>query len=101
MVSNHSVPRLSNSSERLPTGAPGLNSLIGYSVSLSVFGSNLEMKGSPKSEYQTMPCASRITSCGSVVGRGMANTVMIAGVALAVGRGKALSRFSDGDDSLR
>ena len=62
MVSNQSVPRLSNSSERLPTGAPGLNSLTGYSVSLSVFGSNLEMNSSPKSEYQTIPSLSTSTS---------------------------------------
>src|SRR4029450_4181182 len=101
MVSNQSVPFLSNSSDRLPTGAPGLNSLIGYSVSLRVFGSNLEMKSSPKSEYQTMPSASTITSCGSVVGRGKPYSVMMTRVARPLGRGKGLSEYSHWGDSLR
>src|SRR5215470_6249355 len=94
IVSNHSVPCLSNSSERLPTGASDLNFVTGNSVSLSVLGSNLEMKGSPKSEYHTAPWASTMTSCGSVVDRGRSYSVMMARVARPVGRGKVLRGYS-------
>src|SRR5258708_29471299 len=101
IVSNQRVPFLSNSSERLPTGASDLNLVTGNSVSLSVFGSNLEMKGSPKSEYQTFPCASTITSCGSVVDRGRSYSVMMARVARPVGRARALRGYCHFSTSLR
>src|SRR5262249_1764751 len=93
MVSNQSLPPLSNASERFPSGASGLNFLVGYSVSLSVFGSNLEMKSSPKSEYQTLPSLSSTTSCGSVVGRTTSYSVTIAWVERPVGRGRGLSAY--------
>jgi hypothetical protein len=70
-----------------PSGALSLNFLIGYSVSLSVFGSNLEMNISPKSEYQTVPSLSTSTSCGSVVGRPTSYSVMMEWVARPFGRG--------------
>ncbi len=93
MVSNQSLPSLSNSSERLPTGEPGLNCLIGYSVSLSVFGSNLEMKSSPKSEYQTLPSLSSTTSCGWIVGRGSEYSVTMARVERPLGRGSVFNGY--------
>src|SRR4029077_10322942 len=68
MVSNQILPAWSNSMLSSPVGALSLNFLIGYSVSLSVFGSNLPMNISPKSVYQTLPSLSTRMSCGSVVG---------------------------------
>src|SRR5256712_12823907 len=55
--------------ESSPVGALSLNFLIGYSTSLSVFGSNLPMNISPKSVYQTLPSLSTSTSCGSLFRR--------------------------------
>src|SRR5580704_9073122 len=71
---------------RSPVGALSLNFLIGYSVSLSVFGSNLPMNISPKSEYQTLPSLSTRMSCGSVVRRPMSYSVTMAWVERPVGR---------------
>src|SRR5262245_15057827 len=49
------------------------------------------MACSPKLEYQTMPCASTTTSCGSIVARGRAYSVTTTCVAAPEGRGKVLS----------
>ena len=49
------------------------------------------MNGSTKFEYQTTPSASGRTSCGAMVGRGSAYSVMITRVARPRGRGRALS----------
>ena len=91
MVSNQILPTVSNSMLSRPSGALGLNFLIGYSVSLSVFGSNLPMNISPKSEYQTAPSLSTRMSCGSVVGRPTTYSVTTARVERPVGRGSVFS----------
>ena len=44
MVSNQILPVWSNSMLNRPSGALGLNFLMGYSVNLSVFGSNLPIE---------------------------------------------------------
>src|SRR6266852_871359 len=69
-----------------PVGAFSLNFLIGYSTSLSVFGSNLPMNISPKSVYQTLPSLSTSTSCGSLVGRTTSYWVTMARVSRPKGR---------------
>src|SRR5215470_16300649 len=53
MVSNQKVPFWSTPRSSRPTGWFGLKIFTGYSVIFIVFGSNLVMKGSPKSVYQT------------------------------------------------
>ena len=100
MVSNQSVPFLSKSIARLPSGASGLNFFTGYSVSFKVFGSNLEMNGLPKSEYQTTPSRA-ITSCGSITERGMEYSVTIALVERPVGRGRVLRSYAQWSVVLR
>src|SRR6059036_990545 len=76
-----------------PVGAFSLNFLIGYSTSLSVFGSNLPMNISPKSVYQTLPSLSTSTSCGSLVGRTTSYWVTIARVSRPLGRGCVFSSY--------
>ncbi|HEU5276354.1 MAG TPA: hypothetical protein VFU97_22055 [Xanthobacteraceae bacterium] len=49
------------------------------------------MNGSTKFEYQTKPCASGRTSCGAMVARGRAYSVMMTRVARPFGRGRVLS----------
>src|ERR1700736_6976156 len=93
MVSNQILPVVSNSMLKRPSGALGLNFLIGYSVSLSVFGANLPMNISPKSEYQTAPSLSTRMSCGSVVLRPMSYAVTMARVSRPLGRGSVLRSY--------
>src|SRR6476620_9609648 len=93
IVSNQILLVWSNSMLRSPVGALSLNFLIGYSVSLSVFGSNLPMNISPKSVYQTLPSLSSRMSCGSVVGRTMSYWVTIARVSRPLGRGSVFSSY--------
>src|SRR4029077_18683919 len=93
IVSNQILPAWSNSMLSSPVGALSLNFLIGYSVSLSVFGSNLPMNISPKSVYQTFPSLSTRMSCGSVVGRTISYWVTIARVSRPLGRGSVLSSY--------
>src|ERR1043166_2966106 len=96
MVSTQIWPFLSNSIESRPSGAFSLNFLIGYSTTLSVFGSNLPMNISPKSEYQTLPSLSTSTSCGSVVGRTMSYWVTTARVSRPLGRGSVFNSYAQG-----
>src|SRR5205085_318159 len=81
------VPSRADWTLRLPVGAPGFDTGIGYSVVLPVFGSSRPKYCAPKSLYQTMPRASRNASCGIAMGRGRSYSVMITRVALPVGRG--------------
>src|ERR1700733_8739009 len=90
MVSNQILPVVSNSMLNRPVGALSLNFVIGYSVSLSVFGSNLPMNISPKSEYQTAPSLSTRMSCGSVVLRPMSYSVTMGRGSRPVGGGRGL-----------
>ena len=100
-MSNQILPVWSNSMLSSPVGALSLNFLIGYSVSLSVFGSNLPMNISPKSVYQTMPSLSTRMSCGSVVGRTMSYSVTMARVSRPFGRGSVLSSYDQWSLELR
>src|SRR4029077_7260316 len=56
---------------------------------------------SPKFEYQTVPLLSRITSCGSMVGRGRSYSVTSTLPARPVGRGSVLSAYCHLSDSDR
>ena len=85
------LPSRSLSRSSVPTGNPSLMTGIGYSVTLPVFGSILPRNIAPKSEYQTMPSRSRMTSCGSMFFRGKSYSVTITRVARPVGRGSVLS----------
>src|SRR6266581_2839145 len=82
---------LSNSRSSVPSGQPGLTTGIGYCVTLPVFGSILPRNICPKSEYQTLPSRSSITSCGWIKGFGRSYSVMITRVDLPVSRGWVLS----------
>ena len=64
----------------------------GYSVTLPVLGSSRPRICSPKLEYQAMPSASTITSCGSMVSRGRSYSVMTTRVAAAFRAGQRLER---------
>src|SRR5271169_4157367 len=86
---------------RVPTGKPGLNSFRRISEVAPVFGSSLPRNNSPKFVYQTWPLLSRITSCGSMVGRGRSYSVISILVERPVGRSKVLSGYSHWEDSLR
>src|SRR6266699_3609697 len=87
----HGLSFLSNSRLSVPTGKPCLFSGIGYCVTLPVLGSILPRNIWPKSEYQTVPCRSSITSCGSISGLGRSYSVMTTWVDLPVRRGRVLS----------
>src|SRR5258708_7243681 len=67
----------SNSRSSVPSDHPGLTTGIGYCVTLPVFGSILPRNIWPKSEYQTLPSRSSITSCGWISGFGKSYSVMI------------------------
>src|SRR2546427_2109865 len=82
---------LSNSRSSVPSGQPGLTTGIGYCVTLPVFGSILPRNICPKSEYQTLPSRSSITSCGWIREFGRSYSVMITCVDLPVSRGSVLS----------
>ena len=84
-----------------PLGALSLNFLIGYSTSLSVFGSNLPMNISPKSVYQTFPSLSTRMSCGSLVGRTTSYWVTIARVSRPLGRGSVFNSYCQRSVALR
>ena len=75
----------------MPNGKSFFSTGIGYSVTLPVFGSNLPMNCSPKSEYQVAPSASTRTSWGIASFLGRSYSVTIVRVALPCGRGKVLS----------
>src|SRR5262249_33484457 len=64
------LPSLSARRPSPPVGKPGLCSGIEYSVTRPLLGSSLPKFCSPKLEYQTIPSASTITSCGEIVSRG-------------------------------
>src|SRR6266404_4406731 len=82
---------LSNSRSSVPCDHPGLTSGIGYCVTLPVLGSILPRNIWPKSEYQTLPSRSSITSCGWIKGFGRSYSVKITRVDLPVSRGSVLS----------
>src|SRR5712671_665348 len=92
---------LSNSRLSVPTGQPALTMGIGYWVTLPVFGSILPRNIWPKSEYQTVPALSSITSCGWISEFGRSYSVMITFVDLPVSRGKVLSGNDQVSCSLR
>ena len=100
MVSNQSVPSLIEAEIEQADRMVGLEIFTGYSVIFIVFGSNLEMNGSPKSEYQTLPSFT-IMSCGSVVGRARSYSVMITRVDWPFARGMVLSEYSQLEIALR
>src|SRR6185436_5673259 len=87
----HRLPSLSVRSDRSPCGEPFFGSGTGYSVTLPVLGSSLPIDCSPKLEYHAMPSGSRMTSCGSINGRGRSYSVYTTCVALPLGRGNVLS----------
>src|SRR5215468_2861073 len=93
MLSNQNVPSFATPRSRLPVGWLGLKILVGYSVILSVFGSNFVTYGSPKSVYQTAPSLSTTMSCGSVVGRSRSYSVTMARVDGPLARGLVLSSY--------
>src|SRR5258706_10652644 len=82
---------LSNSRSSVPCDHPALTSGIGYCVTLPVLGSILLRNICPKSEYQTLPTRSSITSCGWIKGFGRSYSVKITRVDLPVSRGSVLS----------
>src|SRR5215470_2757810 len=98
---SHKLPSLSERKESAPVGKPFLGSGTGYSVTFPVLGSSLPNVCSPKLEYQAIPSASTITSCGSIVGRGKSYSVMMTRVALPLGREKVLRGNPHVDDELR
>ena len=74
-------PSRSVSRSSAPVGKPGLIVGTGYSLTAPVFGSSFPRNCSPTFENHTMPSASTITSCGSIVFRGRLYSVMITRVA--------------------
>src|SRR5712671_7174147 len=92
---------LSNSRSSVPSDHPGLTTGIGYCVTLPVFGSILPRNIWPKSEYQTWPSRSSITSCGWIRGFGRSYSVKITRVDLPVRRGWVLSGNAQVSRSLR
>src|SRR6266699_5868760 len=85
------LPSRSISRSSVPSDHPGLTTGIGYCVTLPVLGSILPRNIWPKSEYQTWPSRSSITSCGWIKGFGRSYSVMITRVDLPVSRGWVLS----------
>src|ERR1700704_113986 len=85
-LSSLSISRLS-----VPTGQSVLTTGIGYWVTFPVFASILPRNIWPKSEYQTLPALSSITSCGWISEFGRSYSVMTTRVDLPVSRGWVLS----------
>src|SRR2546427_2701442 len=85
-LSSLSISRLS-----VPCGQPSFTIGIGYCVTLPVLASILPRNIWPKSEYQTLPARSSITSCGWISEFGRSYSVMITFVDLPVSRGRVLS----------
>src|SRR5437867_2941404 len=64
-------------------------------------GSRLPSVCSPKFGYQAMPSGSRMTSCGSMVGRGRSYSVMTTRVPRPTGRGSVFNAYSQRGAELR
>src|SRR5258708_4779778 len=93
MLPIQTIPFRSNRTSRLPLGAPGFMTGMGYSVAWPVLGSSRPTYCDPKSEYQIIPRASICASCGIAIGRGRSYSVMITRVALPVGRGSVFKGY--------
>src|SRR4029450_1030110 len=88
------LPSGSNSRSRPPFGCSGRATGIAMSLVVPLFGSMTPTNCAPKSEYQTCPSLSTITSCGSAPLRGRSYSVMRTLVDRPLGRGSVLSGYS-------
>src|SRR3989442_12905364 len=100
-MDSHRLPSRSVSKSNMPVGNPGRLSGTGYSVNVAVLGSSLPRNCSPKLETHTVPSASTMTSCGSIVFRGRSYSVMMTRVDGPVGRGSVLSEYDHVGPELR
>src|SRR2546425_6874196 len=92
-MDSHRLPSRSVSKSNMPVGNPGRLSGTGYSVNVAVLGSSLPRNCSPKFENHTTPSPSTMTSCGSIVFRGRAYSVMMTRVEAPLGRGSVLREY--------
>src|SRR5215471_672441 len=75
MLPIHRLPSRSERRPSSPVGNPGLCTSIANSFTSPVFGSRRPRYCSPKLEYQAIPSASTMTSCGEIVSRGRSYSV--------------------------
>ena len=94
IIDSQMLPCGSNSRSSPPLGCSGLSTGIGISFTAPVLGSSTPTNWWPKSEYQALPSASTITSCGCASLRGRSYSVTMTRVARPFGRGSGLNWYS-------